>query len=57
MPLGRVRVLSSPQRTDLRTFSVDAYELEIPAGSRSGPRWQMTDEVHYVLSAPEYSPA
>ena len=54
-PLGRVRVLSSPERTDLRTFSVDAFELDIPAGSRSGKRWHMADEVLYVLSGSGYS--
>jgi quercetin dioxygenase-like cupin family protein len=54
-PLGRVRVLSSPGRTDLRTFSVDAHLLDIPAGSRSGRRWQMADEVLYVLSGSGYS--
>jgi quercetin dioxygenase-like cupin family protein len=54
-PLGRVRVLSSPARTDLRTFSVDAFELDIPAGSRSGKRWHMADEVLYVLSGSGYS--
>jgi quercetin dioxygenase-like cupin family protein len=53
--LGRVRVLSSPQRTDVRTFSVDAFELEVPAGSRSGRRWHMADEVLYVLSGSGYS--
>ncbi len=54
-PLGRVRVLSSPRDTDVRTFSIDVFELEIPAGSRSGQRWQMADEVLYVLSGSGYS--
>jgi quercetin dioxygenase-like cupin family protein len=54
-PLGRVRVLSSPSRTDVRTFSVDAFELEIPAAGKSGRRWQMADEVLYVLSGSGYS--
>jgi quercetin dioxygenase-like cupin family protein len=54
-PLGRVRVLSSPQRDDVRTFSVDVFELEIPAGGASGRRWQMADEVLYVLSGHGYS--
>lgn len=54
-PLGRVRVLSSPERTDVRTFSVDVFELEIPAGNRSGRRWQMADEVLYVISGSGYS--
>lgn len=54
-PLGRVRVLTSPLTTDVRTFSVDVFELEIPAGSRSGRRWQMADEVLHVLSGSGYS--
>jgi quercetin dioxygenase-like cupin family protein len=54
-PLGEVRVLSSPERGDVRTFSVDAFELKIPAGSRSGKRWHMADEVLYVISGSGYS--
>jgi quercetin dioxygenase-like cupin family protein len=54
-PLGRMRVLSSPRRTDVRTFSVDVFELEVPPGGRSGRRWQMADEVLYVLSGSGYS--
>jgi quercetin dioxygenase-like cupin family protein len=54
-PLGRVRVLSSPARTDVRTFSVDVFELAVPAGSRSGKRWHMADEVLYVLGGSGYS--
>jgi quercetin dioxygenase-like cupin family protein len=54
-PLGRVRVLSSPAHTDVRTFSVDVFELEIPAGSRSGRRWHMADEVLHVVSGSGYS--
>jgi quercetin dioxygenase-like cupin family protein len=48
-------VLSSPERTDVRTFSVDAFVLDIPEGSRSGKRWHMADEVLYVLSGGGYS--
>jgi quercetin dioxygenase-like cupin family protein len=48
-PLGRVRVMSSPDRVDARIFSIDAFELDIPAGSRSGRYWKMADEVVYVL--------
>lgn len=54
-PLGRVRVLSSPETTDVRTFSVDAFELEIAPGSRSGKRWHMADEILYVLGGSGYS--
>jgi quercetin dioxygenase-like cupin family protein len=54
-PLGRVRVLSSPRRGDVRAFSVDVFELEVPAGGRSGRRWHMADEVLYVLSGSGHS--
>jgi quercetin dioxygenase-like cupin family protein len=52
--LGKIRTLSAPG-DDVRTFSVDAFELEIPAGSRSGKRWHMADEVLYVLEGSGYS--
>ena len=52
--LGRVRVLAAPG-TDARTFSVDVFELEIPAGGSSGRRWQMADELLYVLNGSGYS--
>jgi len=48
-PLGRVRVISAPDRTDARIFSVDAFELEVAAGGHSGRYWKMADEVYYVL--------
>ncbi|MFJ3823596.1 cupin domain-containing protein [Streptomyces nodosus] len=54
-PLGRVRVMSSPERTDARIFSVDAFELDIPAASRSGKYWKMADEVFYVLDGSGYA--
>jgi len=54
-PLGRVRVMSSPERTDVRTFSMDVFELALPAGGRSGRRWHMADEVLYVISGSGYS--
>src|SRR6266498_2783438 len=54
-PLGRVRVINSPSRNDVRNHSVDVMELEIPAGSRSGRRWHMADEVLYVRSGSGYS--
>ena len=54
-PLGRVRVLSSPERDDVRTFSVDVFELDIEPGGHSGRRWQMGDEVLYVMSGSGYS--
>jgi quercetin dioxygenase-like cupin family protein len=54
-PLGRVRALSSPDTEDVRTFSMDVFELEIPAGSRSGKRWHMADEILYVRDGSGYS--
>jgi quercetin dioxygenase-like cupin family protein len=52
--LGRVRTLSAPG-DDVRNFSVDAFVLDIPAGSRSGRRWHMADEVLYVLEGSGHS--
>lgn len=52
---GRVRILSSPERTDVRTFSIDMYQQEIPAGSRSAKHWHMADEVLYMISGRGYS--
>lgn len=49
-PDGRVRIMSSPARTDVRAFSVDAYEQEIAPGAQSAAHWHMADEVLYVLS-------
>ncbi len=54
-PMGRVKVLSSPEKSDLRDFSVDVFELEIPAGGRSGRRWHMADEILHVISGSGYS--
>jgi quercetin dioxygenase-like cupin family protein len=45
---GYLRVISSPERTDVRTNSVDLYEQEI--ASKSTRHWHMADEVVYVLS-------
>ncbi|MFD0509101.1 hypothetical protein ACFQ0G_52155 [Streptomyces chiangmaiensis] len=47
--------MSSPERTDARIFSIDAFELDIPAGSRSGKYWKMADEVYYVLDGSGYA--
>ena len=47
--------MNSPDRTDHRQFSVDVFELAVPAGSRSGKHWKMADEVHYVLEGEGYS--
>jgi quercetin dioxygenase-like cupin family protein len=45
---GLVRIITSPDRTDLRTSSVDMYEQEI--ASMTARHWHMADEVVYVLS-------
>lgn len=47
---GRIRVMASPQRTDVRSFSVDVYEQEITAGASSDAHLHMADEVVYVIS-------
>src|SRR4051812_35180991 len=47
---GNVRVLCSKDTPDVRVFSVDVYEQEIPPGSRSAKHWHMADEVAYVVS-------
>jgi quercetin dioxygenase-like cupin family protein len=52
---GRVRVLCSKERDDVRVVSVDVYEQEIPAGSRSAKHWHMADEVLYVVSGSGHS--
>jgi quercetin dioxygenase-like cupin family protein len=52
---GRVRRLSSKDRTDQRIFSVDVYEQEIDVRSRSAKHWHMADEVVYVISGQGYS--
>ncbi|MDR7534458.1 MAG: cupin domain-containing protein [Armatimonadota bacterium] len=52
---GRVRVLCSPARTDVRVFSVDVYQQEIPGGSRSARHWHMADEALYVMAGRGYS--
>ena len=36
-------------------FSVDAFEWEIPAGSRSGKIWKMADEILHVVEGSGYS--
>ena len=52
---GRVRVLTSPQRTDVRANAVDIYQQEIAPGSRSAKHWHMADEAAYVLSGRGHS--
>ncbi len=52
---GLVRKIAGPHRDDVRLFSVDVYEQEIPAGSRSAKHWHMADEVMYILDGDGYS--
>src|SRR6266511_1461075 len=52
---GRVRVLTSPARTDVRAHSVDVMQQEIAPRSRSGRHWHMADEFVYVLSGKGHS--
>jgi quercetin dioxygenase-like cupin family protein len=52
---GRIRVLCSKDTPDVRVFSVDVFEQEIPPGSRSSKHLHMADEVFYVLSGSGYS--
>ena len=53
-PDGRVKSILS-KGDDARAWSVDLYEQQIPAGSRSAKHWHMADEVVYVLSGTGYS--
>ena len=52
---GKIRVLCSKDTSDVRVFSVDVFEQEIPAGSRSSKHLHIADEVFYVLSGSGYS--
>jgi quercetin dioxygenase-like cupin family protein len=52
-PHGRVRILADAD-TPMRVKALDAYLQEIPAGSRSGKRWQMGDELVYVVDGEGY---
>ncbi len=54
-PQGRVRVLSSAGRTDLRAHSVDVSQHEIAPGGRSAKHWHMADEAVYVMKGRGHS--
>lgn len=54
-PDGSIRVLSSPERTDVRAFSVDVYEQRVEPGQASTPHLHMADEVLYVLGGNGHS--
>jgi quercetin dioxygenase-like cupin family protein len=51
---GKIRVLCSKDTPDVRVFSVDVFEQEIPPASRSAKHLHMADEVFYVLSGSGY---
>lgn len=48
-PDGRVRIISSPEKSNVRTNSVDVYQQEIAPGGRSAKHWHMADEAVYVM--------
>jgi quercetin dioxygenase-like cupin family protein len=52
---GKIRVLCSKDTPDVRVFSVDVFEQEIPPGSRSAKHVHMADEVFYVLEGSGHS--
>ncbi len=52
---GKLRVISSPQTTDVRAWSVDLYEQEIAPGGVSAKHWHMADEVAFVISGRGHS--
>jgi quercetin dioxygenase-like cupin family protein len=52
---GRVRIISSPERTDVRTNSVDVYQQEIAPGGKSAKHWHMADEAVYVMKGKGHS--
>ena len=47
-PDGYVRIISAPDRADVRTNSIDLYEQEI--ASKTARHWHMADEAVYVIS-------
>ena len=54
-PDGHVRIISSPERADVRTNSVDVYQQEIAPGGRSAKHWHMADEAVYVMKGQGHS--
>ena len=53
-PDGRIRQLAGPAFEDQRFFSLDITLREVPAGMHTGQRWQMADELLYVLAGSGY---
>jgi len=52
---GRIRVISSAERTDVRSYAVDLYEQEIAPGGSSAKHWHMADEICYVIGGKGHS--
>ena len=52
---GHVRIISSPDRTDVRTNSVDVYQQEVAPGGTSAKHWHMADEAVYVMKGNGHS--
>jgi quercetin dioxygenase-like cupin family protein len=52
---GHIRLICSKERDDVRVFSIDLYEQDIPADSHSAKHWHMADEVLYVIAGSGYS--
>jgi mannose-6-phosphate isomerase-like protein (cupin superfamily) len=52
-PFGYTRQIAG-EGVPLRIKGTDAYLHEIPAGSRSGRRWRMPDEMVYVMEGEGY---
>lgn len=47
---GRIRRLTGTGREDVRCYSVDIYQQQVPPGGASSRHWRMGDEVFYVIS-------
>ena len=52
---GRVRIISSPDTTDVRTNSVDVYQQEVGPGGKTAKHWHMADEAVYVQKGKGHS--
>jgi quercetin dioxygenase-like cupin family protein len=52
-PHGNIRLLAD-ETVPFRVKALDGYLQDIPGGSRSGRRWQMADELFYVLEGSGY---
>ena len=52
---GHVRIISSRDRTDVRTNSVDVYQQQVAPGGTSAKHWHMADEAVYVMKGKGHS--